>query len=199
MSNSRKGSNSKFKKTTRSEATMHLLRDIAVIILSVLVAIAIAKTGVIHGLAAAVGHSSVIPVFITGIFFTSMFTIAPASIVLAELGQTMGMWEVVVWGALGSLVGDMLIFFFMRDEVATDLELVIRGKYFRKITRWSHFGFMRWIVPLVGGLIIASPLPDEIGLALMGITRVKIIYVIPIVFLMDMLGVWAIVVFGRGV
>ncbi len=178
---------------------MHLLRDIAVIILSVLVAIAIAKTGVIHGLAAAVGHSSVIPVFITGIFFTSMFTIAPASIVLAELGQTMGMWEVVVWGALGSLVGDMLIFFFMRDEVATDLELVIRGKYFRKITRWSHFGFMRWIVPLVGGLIIASPLPDEIGLALMGITRVKIIYVIPIVFLMDMLGVWAIVVFGRGV
>ncbi|NDE68413.1 hypothetical protein EB052_02290, partial [bacterium] len=60
MSNSRKGSNSKFKKTTRSEATMHLLRDIAVIILSVLVAIAIAKTGVIHSLAATIGHSSVI-------------------------------------------------------------------------------------------------------------------------------------------
>lgn len=199
MSTSSKSSDNKSKKTTRAEAKAHILRDVAILVLSVFAAIAIARSGVIHDLSGALGHSSVIPVFIAGLFFTSMFTIAPASIVLAEFGQTMGIWEVAVWGALGSVVGDMLIFLFMKNEVSDDLELVIRSKYFRKITRWSHFGFMRWILPLVGGLIIASPIPDEFGLALMGFSRIKTAYVIPIVFVMNMLGVWAIVVFGRGV
>lgn len=199
MSTSSRSGDNKSKKTTRAEAKAHILRDVAILVLSVFAAIAIARSGVIHDLSGTLGYSSVIPVFIAGLFFTSMFTIAPASIVLAEFGQTMGIWEVAVWGALGSVVGDMLIFLFMKNEVSDDLELVIRSKYFRKITRWSHFGFMRWILPLVGGLIIASPIPDEFGLALIGFSRIKTAYVIPIVFVMNMLGVWAIVVFGRGV
>lgn len=184
---------------SRAEATEHLIRDIAIIFVSVVVAVLIGQSGMIHTLIAVLPVGSIVAIFTAGVLFTSMFTIAPASIVLAEIGQNTGVWEVALIGAIGAVAGDIILFLFMRENISEDLEIVMKGKYFHKVTRWSHFGFFRWIFPLVGALVIASPLPDELGLAMMGLSRVKTIYMIPIVFVMNFLGIYMLVTFGRSI
>jgi hypothetical protein len=45
----------------------------------------------------------------------------------------------------------------------------------------------------LGALIIASPLPDEFGLALMGISRMRALVLMPISFVMNALGIYCII------
>jgi hypothetical protein len=60
-----------------------------------------------------------------------------------------------------------------------------------------HLGFMKWLSPIVGALIIASPLPDEFALTLMGLSKVRLAVLIPISFIMNMLGIYFIVWFSH--
>jgi hypothetical protein len=89
------------------------------------------------------------------------------------------------------MLGDLLLFLFIRDVFAEDMEGVFS---FRKLSRHiarSQFAFLKVVTPIIGALIIASPLPDEIGLALLGISRTRTIVLLPIAFIMNFLGILA--------
>ena len=60
-----------------------------------------------------------------------------------------------------------------------------------------HVGLFRFMTPLLGVLIIASPLPDEIGLALLGFSRAKTFQILPIAFIMNFIGIYAIAVIAH--
>lgn len=176
-----------------------ILKDMIIVGASIVVAVILGKSEIIHTVVDAIGSSSIIAIFIAGMFFTSMFTIAPASVALFEIAQTTNLGTVMVWGALGAVIGDLILFLFIRDGITADLKTLLKGKYFKRMVRWSHFGFMRWLGPVIGALLIASPLPDELGLAMMGMSRVKTPLFIPIVFVMNMLGIYLVVALGRGI
>ncbi|MES2087992.1 MAG: hypothetical protein V4467_03310 [Patescibacteria group bacterium] len=163
--------------------------DISIILLSAVVAYGLVRSGVVsHFLSATEGYK-VIGSFIAGIFFTSAFTIAPASVALAGLAASGPMFVVAFWGALGAVFGDLLLFFFIRDVFADDLIKVLR-KFWRKHFFASfHLGFLKWLLPVLGGIIIASPLPDELGLALMGVSKTRLIFLIPISFVFNFFGI----------
>ncbi|OGG78335.1 hypothetical protein A3A36_01445 [Candidatus Kaiserbacteria bacterium RIFCSPLOWO2_01_FULL_52_12b] len=55
----------------------------------------------------------------------------------------------------------------------------------------------KWLIPFVGALIIASPLPDEAGLAMMGLSKMKTSVFIPISFALNFLGILAIGIFAK--
>lgn len=176
-----------------------LFKDLTIVGVSIIVAFIIGKTGMVHAIVGSIDASPVLTIFIAGMFFTSMFTIAPAAVALAEVAQGTPAGTVMIWGALGAVIGDLILFLFIRDGVAEDFKAVLKGKYLRKIRRWSHFGFMRWLGPAFGALLIASPLPDEIGLAMMGMSRVKTPIFIPVVFVMNMIGIYFVIILGRGI
>jgi hypothetical protein len=186
-------------KSTKKNRGSILIKDAIIVAVSIVVAIIIVKTGVIHTITNLIDGNYIIPSFIAGMFFTSMFTIAPAAVALAELGQTTPISALVLIGALGAVVGDLIIFLFIRDGVSEDIKTLIKGKRFKKFAKLSHFGFLRWLVPVLGALVIASPLPDELGLAMMGMSKVKTPIFIPIAFIMNALGIYAIVTFGQGI
>lgn len=168
----------------------NLERDLFIIALSVFFAIGIIRLGVIQDIVSAVDELKIIGSLIAGFFFTSAFTIAPAAIALAEISKTASPFLVAFWGAIGSLVGDLVIFLFVRDRFADDvLEVLHTFKNERKIKRFFKRGFFRWLSPLLGALIIASPLPDEFAIALMGISKVHLKLFIPIAFVMNFFGI----------
>src|SRR3990172_5076652 len=86
-------------------------RDIGAIVLSVFVAIFITESGIInHVLASTESH--IIGSFIAGIFFTSIFTAVPATVVLVEIVGVNSVLVVALFGAVGALLGDLVIFRF---------------------------------------------------------------------------------------
>ncbi len=46
--------------------------------------------------------------------------------------------------------------------------------------------------PMLDALIIASPLPDEFGVSLLGLSKVRVAVLLPIAFVMNFLGILAV-------
>ncbi len=148
-----------------------LRRDLLVVAISVLFAILLAKSGILDSLFSAVSGHYVLASFVAGLFFTSSFTTAPAIVVLSRLCTAFPSLHVALAGALGALVGDLLIFSLIKSHVAEDVAYVLSKAKIKRIAHALRYHTVRWLMALVGALIIASPLPDELGLALMGVSR----------------------------
>lgn len=178
----------------------NLERDLLIIVISIFFAIAIVRLGVIQDIVSSIDELKIIGSFIAGFFFTSAFTIAPAAIALSEISQTTSPLLVAFWGALGSVVGDLVIFLFIRDRFADDIMQALHTlKNEKKIIHFFKRGFFRWLSPILAALIIASPLPDEFGIALMGISKVRMSLFIPICFVMNFFGILIIALISRAI
>jgi len=165
-------------------------RDIGAIVLSVFVAIFITESGIInHVLASTESH--IIGSFIAGIFFTSIFTAVPATVVLVEIVGVNSVLVVALFGAVGALLGDLVIFRFVRDTLAENLMKFIKEGHHTKLRALFYSRAYRRFLPFVGALIIASPLPDEVGLVMLGAAGVKTRYFLILSFTLNFVGLVA--------
>lgn len=167
----------------------NLVRDLAVIILSILVAIILAKTGALESLITSTQEIRFIGSFIAGILFVSVFTAAPATVALGEIAQSNSVITVAIIGGLGALVGDLLIFRFVKDKLSEDLVYLLRISRSERLASIFRTRISKWFVPLVGAFIIASPLPDEIGVAILGLSKMKKSLFIPLSLVLNSVGI----------
>jgi len=177
----------------------NVIRDLGLIVLSIIVAVLLAKTGALQTILNSAQEWEALGSVIAGMFFVSAFTAAPAGVVLFEIASASSIWEVAFFGGIGALIGDLLIFRFIKDSLSED-PLWIMGKIKKKKAGASviRFGFLRYLMPVVGAVIVASPLPDEIGLAMMGLSKMKTIFFVPISFTLNFLGILIIGLFAKG-
>lgn len=176
----------------------NISRDLAVVVISIIVAIILAKTGALESILTSTQEWKALGSIIAGMFFVSAFTAAPAGVVLFEIAATNSLWEVAFFGGIGALIGDLLIFRFIKDGLSEDL-LWMMGKFKnKKISILPRFKVFRYLMPIVGAIIVASPVPDEIGLAMMGLSKMKTAVFIPISFALNFLGIFVIGLFANG-
>ena len=168
----------------------NLWRDVGIVFLSVLVAVVLIKTGVLKSLLGVTQATGFTGSFIAGIFFTSIFTSVPATVALIEISISHSLFWTAFFGGLGALFGDFVIFRFVRGSVLNDL--LHRGfqnpkpGWFVRLFRPQPF---RWITPLMGAIIVASPFPDEIGLAMMGLSKMRTRLFISLSFVLNFVGI----------
>lgn len=174
---------------------MHFFRDIVIIILSIIAGILMSYFGFVDWILG-VFHYPIIASFIAGIFFTSLLTISPASIVIADLGTRGAPLEIAFFGALGAVVGDMILFFFIKDKVSLEIAELLKNKIEHYHLDRMHSKYARWVLPALGAFIIASPLPDELGIMLMGAAKMKTRNLIPVSFVMNFIGVLLVLAMG---
>ncbi len=189
----------KIKKSRKStkRSGYAILYDIMIITLGIVVGIFLSRIGVIDALVNALQDYSILACFIAGILFTSTFTIAPASIAIIHLSDKVPLPSLAIWGALGAVCGDLILLYFVRDRFTVDLMRVINTKKIKHFFRSFHFGFLKWIYPVLGAIIIASPLPDEFGISLLGMSKIRMSLIIPISFVMNIIGIYILVGFAN--
>jgi uncharacterized membrane protein YdjX (TVP38/TMEM64 family) len=132
--------------------------------------------------------------FIAGILFVSTFTVATGAVILLILAERLSPVEIGIVAGLGAVVGDFTIFRFIKDNLANEIS-DIYGKvdgnhHLRRVFHSKYFG---WTLPMIGGIIIASPFPDEIGVSLMGISKMKTYKFIIVSFILNAIGIFLIV------
>jgi uncharacterized membrane protein YdjX (TVP38/TMEM64 family) len=123
----------------------------------------------------------------------STFTVATAAVILLALAETLSPLEIALVAGLGAVVGDFTIFRFIKNNLIDEIELIyirLGGNHFSKML---HTKFFTWTLPVVGAIIIASPFPDEVGLSLMGISKMKTRQFVLISFLLNAIGIFLIV------
>lgn len=168
------------------------MRDLGIIILSIVIAVILVKTGALKSLLTSTQELKFIGSFVAGIFFVSVFTAAPATVVLAEIAQSNSIFWVAFFGGIGALVGDLVIFRFIKDRLSADFLYLIKKSKSERLISIFRLKLFRWLIPFAGALVVASPLPDELGLTMMGLAKMKTSLFIPLSFLLNFLGILAI-------
>lgn len=171
------------------------IHDIGIVVLSIFIAVLLAKTGALQSILTATREARLVGSFIAGIFFTSIFTTAPAAVVLGQIAQANSPLLVAVFGGLGALIGDLVIFRFIKDRLSEDIIALLGDR--RRIRAILHRRLFRYLSMLLGAIIIASPLPDELGLALLGFSKVRMSLFIPFSLIANGAGIYIIGLVAR--
>jgi len=174
-----------------AQRKMKLQRDAALLLVSVSVAVLLVFTGAIHSFSAILGEWGFLGAFLAGIGFSSAFFAAPATVVIFGFAQDQSsLWLVAIVAALGAMVGDMLIFRFLRDGLGDDFRyLVGQASDSERLRHLFRSRLFYWFGSFIAALVIASPLPDEIGLAMFGLLRFNTARFLPISFALNFLGI----------
>ena len=176
-----------------------LLEDVAILVLSVFIAIFIIRTDVLKDILSSTVEMGIVGSFVSGMFFTSIFTTTPAIAVLGQIATHNSLLYTSFFGAIGALVGDLFIFHFVRDRLSLHLtDTVKHNGLWKKIKGIVKFKYFRFVTFLIGGLVLASPLPDELGIGLMGLLKMKMRLFIFLSFSFNFLGILIIGLIARG-
>ena len=165
-----------------------IARDVFIIIASIVIAIILGKAGIFEQVIESSQGFKFLGIFIAGLFFTSLFTTAPATVALAQMAQVNNIFEVAIIGALGAMISDTILFHFLKSYITEDITHFLE-KSTRQLKHVFHLRIFRWLFPFLGALIIASPLPDEPGLALMGLVKLKMTTLMPLSYFLNVFGI----------
>lgn len=135
--------------------------------------------------------------FIAGVLFSYGFTAAPATALLIFFGQHQVWWVAALIGAAGSTVGNLLIFHIIRYSVEDELQKLERTASVRRFERAVPRKLKHFIVPVLAGFIMASPLPDEIALSLFALARhISHHELVLVSYVLHFLGISALIALG---
>ncbi|HEY1063807.1 MAG TPA: hypothetical protein VGE30_00745 [Candidatus Saccharimonadales bacterium] len=147
-----------------------------------------------------VGSLGYFGAFITGIFFVSTFTAVPAAYVLFNLAESLHPLEVALLAGAGAMIGDYIIFRLVKDQVFEELKPA-----FTKLHKLQHPAvrtlfktpYFSWLLPVIGAIVIASPLPDEAGVSLLGLSKIRKWQFFVITFALNAIGIFLVVSAAR--
>lgn len=139
------------------------------------------------------GSLGLIGAFIAGGLYTFSFTIPTSMLMLSILSKTISPVELALVGAMGAMITDLTIFRFIRDDLISEIKPLYDRFGGDHVSHVFNSRYFHWTLPFIGALIIASPLPDEIGVSLMGISKMKTLEFLPISFTMNSVGIFLIV------
>lgn len=146
--------------------------DLFLILVFVILAIYFSRIGLVKEILSSFKNFEILSSFLSGLFFTSAFTTAFSIAFFVELSGYVNIFVLALFGATGALIGDSVLFYFIKDRFSEDV-MYITGQGGGKIRKIFKTKLFKFFSPFLAGLIIASPLPDELGIALLGFGKAK--------------------------
>ncbi len=132
--------------------------------------------------------------FLAGIFYVSFLT-APISIamllVLADVNNPI---LTALLAGLGAAFGDLVIIKFFKEKLSKDINLVSCELQLKKVNNFLIKFKLEFVTPLIGAIIVASPLPDELGLMLLGVSKLTYPQIAVLTYILNTAGILLIVV-----
>jgi len=128
--------------------------------------------------------------FLAGILFVSSFTAATGMVILLVLVERLIPLEIAIVAGAGAVLGDLFIFRFVKDGLTEEMRPLFNRLGGNHITTLLHTPYFSWTLPLLGAVIIASPLPDEVGVSLMGISKMSTGRFLGLSFLLNSIGIF---------
>jgi hypothetical protein len=176
---------------------MYLIKKIAlhlpILLISGAVAVLLARSDVFENLLSSASGSTfsiVIVSLIAGILYSSVFTVAPATVALFELAHSGApIFLVAVVGGFGGMLADLSLFEIIKFGLIDDIVAHFQKRSQGRFAHLFKIKFFRLLITIVGALIIATPIPDEIGLAMMGLGRANLKLVVIVTFVLNTIGI----------
>jgi hypothetical protein len=105
--------------------------------------------------------------FFVGMGYAYGFTAAPATAILILMDKALNPFILAAIAGIGALIADILILQFVRHSFQDEIDYLKKEKFMLYLKKLVPSKIIYYLVPFFGWLIIASPLPDEIGVVLL--------------------------------
>lgn len=151
------------------------------------------ETSVIQNFIKLIGDLGYVGSFISGILFVSTFTVVPASVILFDIAKILNPYLVAISAGIGGVIGDYILFRYLQDRIFDELKPLFKRHGQSVFDIIFSTPFFAWIIPIVGAIIIASPFPDEVGISLMGLSRIKKWQFLLVTFFLNSIGIFIII------
>ena len=178
---------------------LQLFIDTLIMILSILVAIYLVKSELIIKFVFLFEDLKWLGIILAGSLFTSMFTVAPSIALIGVLANTTHPIILAVLGGIGAAIGDYILFRFIKDRVSEDINYLLSFQRGSKLTLFFKTKLFIFFTPFIAGLIIASPLPDELGVTMLGLSNIKDKTFLLISFIANGVGILAVGWVAKGI
>jgi hypothetical protein len=172
-------------------------KNLTLLLISLVIAFWFSRYEPFHTFLLSLGEFGYVGAFLAGFLFVSSFTVATGALILLVLAERLSPVEIGLFAGLGAVVGDLTIFRFVKNNLLAEIKPLYNrfgGKHLTTVLHSSYFG---WSLPLLGAIIIASPLPDEIGVSLMGLSKMKTYQFLALSFILNATGI-VIVIYASG-
>ena len=169
-----------------------LLFKTAIFIVSLSIAWWLIKTGFLNNFIDKILAFKFLAEFISGMLYTSFLTTPIAIAMFLVIAQDSNPIFIALLGGLGGALADFLIVRFFRDN-SKDINEASKEFQIQKLYQILKALHIEFIIPIIGALIIASPFPDELGLLMLGASKLKYHQLFLITYILDTAGILLIV------
>ena len=166
-------------------------KNLTLVFFSLIFAIFLSRLEIFHMFLLNLQSYGYIGAFIAGGLFVSTLTVATGAVILLVLAEKLSPMELGIIAGAGAVVGDLITFNLVKSRLNEEMELIydkVDSKH--HIIKLLHTRYFRWTLPVIGALIIASPFPDEIGVTLLGISKLKTYQFILISYILNSIGIF---------
>lgn len=179
-------------------------KNVVFLLVSLLFAYVILKSNIIQNFMSTSGDWGHLGSFLLGIFFPYGLTVIPATAGFLILAENLSPVLIALIGATGAVISDYLIFRFIGnrlalgfEEMAGDVSKKLRGEIEKLRRRVTRSKSLHYIIPIVAGFIIASPLPDELAAVLFGSVKFKLKKFLIYAYIFHFIGILLIATVGK--
>lgn len=109
-------------------------KNISLVLFGILFALLLSQVQAFHAFLLHLGNFGYLGTFIAGMLFVNTFTVSTGALILLTLSKQLIPIEIGLIAGLGTVIGDLIIFRFVEDDLAKELELI-----YEKIDYKHHF------------------------------------------------------------
>jgi len=166
---------------------------IFLLFIAIILAYIIFRNPNIQSFVSGLGNLKYLGIFIAGMLFSFGFTSPFAAGFFITLNPENILLTGII-GGVGALLSDLLIFSLIKLSFKDEFERLEKTKIIKDIKKEIEQDFGKkikvYLMYAIAGIMIASPLPDEIGVIMLaGLTKIKVNKLSVISFILNTLGI----------
>src|SRR5665647_1694207 len=136
--------------------------------------------------------------FLAGLLYPYALTSAAGTGILLTLAKEQNILFAGVIAGIGALISDIILFFFVKQGFSDEVKKLSKETVIRTINRCIPDSVRLYLLATFAGLLIASPLPTEIGILLMtSIKNISFKKFIIIIYILHASAIFIILLIGN--
>ncbi len=139
-----------------------------------------------------IGDLGYLGVFLAGFFYVYTLSALLGIVLILLFSHSLSLLGITIVAGSGAMVADFLIYYFS-DKIFTEVEQPLPKNLKQFITRWRKNKQANWLLVSLGLTCLMLPIPDEIGISFMGLSRMRKEKFLLFAFLFNAVGIYLLV------
>lgn len=139
--------------------------------------------------------------FLWWLFYSYGFTSTSATAILLILSKNTSLILAIITAWIGALISDILLLKFTKNHLLQELTILKEEPYivkFRSFLKKIFWFPYKYIMPVVAGILIMSPLPTEIGITILASRKnLSMKTFIIVAYILHTIGITIILIIGN--